>query len=333
MDIEKNRYFQLASAQLFPYHGTAAATVLDSDKQDEDEAVRLARQAFAYVIAGDDERALTCYTEGISRFPEQAFFHACRSILNTKLSDQEGAFYDYQVAKSIDFNYHIFLEWHENKPEVSTIDPAVGYNDLQSLLESALDATQQFDYEHALTLYAQAVSAFPDSADVLVYQGALHMRLLRYDLAYENFKAALLLAPDHFQAYVSLGKFYQAIHDYAAAQKAFDAAATISPENSVIYEERGNFLIERKAYTAALSDLDKLVELLPDDFYVYAIRADLLDKMDAWMRALADYSKAIQLNPYYSDLYTYRAEIKEKLGDLEGAAADRRLYEEIEAED
>lgn len=328
MRIENNRYFLLASAQLFPFCEIEVAR-----SQHDDEALILAQKAFDSAQIGDLQAALAAYTEGISRFPEQAFFHACRSILNNQLHDQEGGFYDYQVAKGIDFNYHIYLEWRENKPDFSEIDPAVGFSDLQSILEAALEATQQFDYEHALFLYSQAITAFSDSADVLVYRGALQMRLLRYDLAYTDFQTALSLEPAHFQANLSLAKLYQAIHEFQAAHETFDKAASIAPDNSIIYEERGNFLIEQKAYPDALADLHKLVALLPEDFYVYAIRADLLGIMEDWGNALADYSKAIELNPYYSDLYSYRAEVKEKLGDLEGAATDRRKYEEIEAEE
>jgi len=328
MQLDNNRYFMLASAQLFPF--STASTDYEGTN---DEALKLARSAFELVVQGKLQEAIAMYTQGIEAYPEQAFFHACRSLLNEQLEDQEGAFYDYQVAKSIDFNYHIYLEWRENRPDSAEVDPAIGFSDLQSILEAALEATQQFDYEHALTLYAQALTSFGGSADLFVYRGALQMRLLRYDLAVTDFESALLMDPAHVQAQLSLAKFYQAIHEQEAAREAFDKAVRLSPESSVIYEERGNFLQEHGAHTEALADYDMLVSLLPDDFYVYAIRADLLGKMEKWDAALSDYSKAIQLNPYYSDLYTYRAEVKEKLGDNDGAAADRRKYEEIEAEE
>lgn len=328
MGIKNNRYFLLASAQLFPLNEVNVI-----DQPSDDEALLLAKKAFKSFREGDFQAALSLYTAGITRFPEQAFFHAARSILNAQLHDPEGAFYDYQVAKGIDFNYHIFLEWYVNKPDMPVAEPAVGFSDLQSLLETALDATQQFDYEHALKLYTQAVSAFSESADVLVYRGALHMRLLRYDLALSDFQTAIVLEPAHFQAHLSLAKLYQAIHAFDLALDAFDKAALLSPDSSVIYEERGNFHIEQHAYTEALADLNRLVMLLPDDFYVYAIRGDLHGRMEAWESALLDYSKAIQLNPYYSDLYSYRAEVKEKMGDLDGAAADRHLFEQIEADE
>lgn len=328
MQLNNNRYFVLASAQLFPFSTAAAAYNVSGD-----EALMLARSAFELVAEGKLAEAIVVYTQGIEAYPEQAFFHACRSLLNEKLEDQEGAFYDYQVAKSIDFNYHIYLEWRENKPETATADPAIGFTDLQSLLGAALESTQRFDYKHALDLYGQALVAFEESADLFVYRGALQMRLLRYDLAVADFEAALHMDPTHVQAQLSLAKFYKAIYEQEAALEAFNKAVLLAPENSVIYEERGNFLQNQKAYTEALADYDTLVSLLPDDFYVYAIRADLLGKMERWDAALLDYSKAIQLNPYYSDLYTYRAEVKEKLGDPDGAAADRRKYEEIEAED
>ncbi|GHE34727.1 tetratricopeptide repeat protein [Sphingobacterium griseoflavum] len=328
MQLNNNRYFALASAQLLPF-----SSFLSPVHHIADEAVLFAKQALEKVESKAWKDALSMYTQGIETYPEQAFFHACRSLLNAHLGDQEGAFYDYQVAKSIDFNYHIYLEWFENKPDTATIDPAVGYSDLQALLEAALDATQGFDYEHAVVLYSKALVTFENSAEILVYRGALYMRLLRYDLAIADFESALTLDPTHFPAKLAIAKFYEAVHEEKAARDTFDEAALLSPESSLVYEERGNFFVEQHAYPEALADYNMLVSLLPDDFYVYAIRADLLGKMEKWDEALQDYSRAIQLNPYYSDLYSYRAEAKEKLGDAEGAAADRRLYEQIEAED
>lgn len=326
MSITNNSYFLLASTQLFPLDFLEPVAIAF-----EDGALKAAQQAFLSYQGGDLQAALTQYSEAIERFPDQPFFYACRSLLNMSLGDEEGAFYDYQVAKGLDFNYQAFLEWVENRPITET---TVGqYADLKSILKDALEFTQQFDYAYTLKLYTYAHEQYPEDVDVVVYRGALHIRLLRYDRALSDLNQAVTMDPDHFQAYLFRAKLFKAIHAYDKAQADFNRAVDLQPEASMVYEERGGFLMDLKSYEQALLDFNKLVTLLPEDFYVYALRADLFEKMENWDKALADYSQAIQLNPYYSDLYAYRADMKERLGDTVGAAEDRRMFEELEQED
>lgn len=326
MPLTNNRYFLLASTQLFPL-----PFMEPNHLEAGDEALILAKQAYLSYRDGQLQIALEQYAEAIQRFPDQPFFYACRSILNTTLGDDEGAFYDYQVAKGLDANYHAFLEWVENRPTDET--PMGEYTEFKEILTDALESAQQFDSEHTLKLYTYAHSAFPDEVDLLVYRGAMLIRLLRYDKALADLNQAIALVSDHFQAYLFRAKLFQVIQEPEKAKADFDKAHNIAPEAGVIYEERGSFLADLKSYDAALADFNKLVTLLPEDFYVYALRADLFEKMENWEGALYDYSKAISLNPYYSDLYAYRADMKERLGDATGAAKDREMFEELENDD
>lgn len=326
MSLLENTYFLLPSAQLFP------VDFLEPEKvKTDDPVLTLAQHAFSIYKTGQLAQAMEQYNSGIQQFPDQPFFYACRSILNEAMGDEEGAFYDYQVAKGLDFNYQAFLEWVENKPtDERNLEK---YSGLRPLLADALESTQHFDYEHTLKLYAYANEEYPNEVDVLVYRGALYIRLLRYDKALADLNQALAMDAGHFQAYLLRAKLFKAVRENERAQIDFDKAAELQPKAAVVYEERGNFLAEQKLYDEALRDFDKLVVLLPEDFYVYALRADLFEKMTKWGSALQDYSKAIELNPYYSDLYAYRAEMKDRLGDTLGAAHDRRRFEELEQEE
>jgi len=321
-----NAYLAVASSQFFP---SLAADV--SSLQTDIPVLKVAAEALDAYLKETPEYALTVYSKAIEQFPDHAFFYACRSIINEKLDDEEGAFYDYQAAKGLDFNYYTFLEWLENRPFEQESIPAV--NSQKELLDHALRAVQEFDYNYALACYTEALTRFGTDADVLVYRGRLYMRLVQYDLALADFQEALALQETHFHALLSRAKLYLAIREQDLALVDFAAAIAQEPENSLGYEERGNFLMEKGVYEKAILDFNSLVTLLPEDFYVFALRADLFEKMENWQYALADYDKAIEFNPYYSDLYAYRAEIKEKLGDVEGAIADRLKYEEIEADE
>ncbi|MFD1770035.1 tetratricopeptide repeat protein [Sphingobacterium suaedae] len=329
MSLQNNRYFVLADSQLFPIVDVDnLPTLRDTTNHD---VLEMAKRAYIAWKEGKDTEAIQLYSSAISSFPEQPFFYACRSILNQRVQDDEGAFYDYQVAKQLDFNYHVFLEWQENRPEETR--PIHPYDSLQLLLHDALDATQSFDYRHAINLYSHGIDRFSGTADIYVYRGALYLRVLRYRAALDDFNDAIQLDPFHAPAFLSRGKLFEAIREEERAMSDFNEAVELNPDNSAVYEERGNFLINQKKFDAAVDDYSKLIKLLPDDFYVYALRADLYEKMENWLAALEDYSQAIERNPYYSDLYIYRAEMREKLGDSVGAAEDRRMFQEMETED
>ncbi|NGM63704.1 tetratricopeptide repeat protein [Sphingobacterium sp. SGR-19] len=326
MSLKNNRNFLLASAQLFPL------TFLEPVEIAADEpALTRAREAFTSYRNGQPKIALEQYAAAIQQFSDQPFFYACRSILNMALGDEEGAFYDYQVAKNLDFNYQAFLEWVENRPKEET--RLWRDIELKEILSDALETTQQFDYEHALKLYAYAHEKYPEDVDVLVYRGALHLRLLRYDKALSDLNQAIAMNSEHFQAYLFRAKLFKAIQEHGKARVDFDRSVEVQPDASVTYEERGGFLADLKLYEEALLDFNKLVSLIPEDFYVYALRGDLFEKLENWEAALQDYSTAITLNPYYSDLYAYRADMRDRLGDTIGAAEDRRMFEELEKED
>lgn len=324
MVLQHNIYFELASAQLFPTLASTTTSVTGSD------ALGLASDALTQYLSGELHAAVDTYSAAISKYPDQAFFYACRSIVNEELGDGEGGFYDYQAAKGLDFNYHTFIEWLENKPVSSSRSK---YTTLKEASSEALEAVQRFDYASALALYTAAIKQSPEEVDLLVYRGSLYLRLVHYNLALEDFNKALAMDSVHYQAYLSRAKLYLAIRERDAALADFAQAIALEPENSLGYEERGNFLIEQGFYTEALRDFSKLVNLLPEDFYVFALRADLFEKMEDWSSALYDYDKAITFNPYYADLYAYRADIKEKLGDTDGALADRLAFERIEADE
>jgi len=326
MSLTNNRRFLLASAQLFP-----VMDIEPVESEVSDEALTQAKKAFFHFKQGEIKEALELYTDAIQRFPDQPFFYASRSILNMVSGDEEGAFYDYQVAKGLDLNYQAFLEWLENRPDEER--EFRKYTSLMAIHEAALEAVQQFDYKQAQRLYTDAHERYPEDAVSLVFRAASHIRLLQYDKALLDLNKAIDRDTDYFDAYLVRAKLYKAVQALEEARADFDRSIALGPKAAIAFEERGDFFVEMKDYDAALQDFNELVALLPEDFYVYTLRADLLEKIENWEGALQDYSMAISLNPYYSDLYAYRAEMKERLGDTTGAAEDRRMFEELEQEE
>nr|WP_288813445.1 hypothetical protein [uncultured Sphingobacterium sp.] len=315
-----------------------------------EEAIDLANSVLAYSYLGlyyfkiqAYDQAIAFYTRAIELFKEEPYFYASRCLVYRIIGEDEGAFYDYQIAKRLDFNYHSVLEWQENQAEVS-------YFEAENLVIQELESTQKnlstdelnslgleyvhcYDYLKAIELYTMAISKnTTDDSNLFVFRGSLYLKLTCFELALNDFNRAIELDGNQTAAYVFRAKVFESYRYSEKALQDYAKAEENDHNSSIVYEERASLFERLGCLPEALSDFDRLVELNPEDFYVYSLRADLKEKLEDMHGALVDYSMAIELNPYYSDLYSYRAAIKEKLGDFAGAKLDLDKFNELEDE-
>lgn len=315
-----------------------------------EEAIALSKSVLAYSYLGlyyfkikAYDEAIAVYSTAIEYFKEEPYFYASRCLVYRIIGEDEGAFYDYQIAKRLDFNYHSVLEWQENQAEVS-------YFEAENLVIQELESTQKdlsmdelnslgleyvhcYDYLKAIELYTLAINKnTADNSNLFVFRGSLYLKLTCFELALNDFNRAIELDDHQTAAYVFRAKVFESYRYSEKALQDYAKAEENDNNSSIVYEERASLFERLGCLPEALSDFDRLVELNPEDFYVYSLRADLKERLEDMHGALADYSMAIELNPYYSDLYSYRAAIKEKLGDMVGAKFDLDKFNELEDE-
>lgn len=300
--------------------------------------------ALHYFIQDESEKAVQIYTDAILSFPKEPYFYACRCILNRDLDDDEGAFYDYQVAKRLDFNYHSLLEWHEHLPylaalkaeqsEIQELERSrnIAPDDTEVLAKLALEYVHIYDYQQAIALYTRGIAVASEPAEWYVYRAAMYSKLTLYILALADCDQALALDRDCVSAYILRAKLQECLCEHNEALADYEKAESINPDQSTIYEERASLFERLGKLENAIVDYSKLISLMKDDFYPYVLRADVLERLGKQEEALLDYDRAIDLNPYYSDLYQYRAAIRESLGDKMGAEADLQKFEELDEE-
>ncbi|MDM1292803.1 hypothetical protein HX021_00650 [Sphingobacterium sp. N143] len=287
--------------------------------------------------------AIEVYTKAIASYKDEPFFYASRCLIYRLIGEDEGAFYDYQIAKGLDFNYHSVLEWQENQAELAYFEAEnLVIQELESkqselsseeLNSLGLEYVHCYDYLKAIELYTKAIEKSPQpESNLFVFRGSLYLKLTCFERALADFGQAIEQDKNQAAAYIFRAKVFEsyrypekALADYAQAER-------LNSDLSIVYEERASLLERLDRLPAALEDFNRLVELNPEDFYVYSLRADLKEKLADLEGALGDYSMAIQLNPYYSDLYSYRAAVKEKLGDPLGAKIDLDKFNELEDE-
>lgn len=328
-----NLYFSLASAQLFPFQKQ------DNEVISDEVAIALAHHANTLVAKQQFVEAIKVYGEAIHQFPEQPFFYASRSMLYRVLGDEESAFYDYQIAKRIDFNYHTYLEWCENSGAMEEANELVEITEqlkqdqssAQLYINRALLQVQHFNYLEAIEDYTNAYALDPN-ADILVSRAAVYLRLLKYDKALTDLDEAIAQQSSHLAAYLMRAKLFTAVRAYEWAKADYDQAILLNSTDESIFEQRAQFFEQLEDWESAIADYSVVIRQHPEDFFGYVMRADLYEKVAKFDLAIADYDKAISLNPYYSDLYQYRGDLKERIGDQSGAEADFAKFEELEEE-
>lgn len=314
-----------------------------------EEAIALTNSALAYsylalyyfkIKAYGD--AVAIYSRAIEQYKDEPYFYASRCLVYRLMGEDEGAFYDYQIAKRLDFNYHSVLEWQENQDDMCYFEAEnLVIQELESKLKTlnteelnslGLEYVHCYDYVKAIELYSAAIdNAQHVDSNHYVFRGSIYLKLTCFELALRDFDQAIELDKDQSAAYIFRAKVFESYHAWEKALQDY-AKAEENDKSSIVYEERASLFERLGCLQEALSDFDRLVELNPEDFYVYSLRADLKEKLEDMHGALLDYSKAIALNPYYSDLYSYRAAVKEKLGDSLGAKLDLEKFNELEDE-
>ncbi|MGB3064058.1 hypothetical protein [Sphingobacterium thalpophilum] len=289
------------------------------------------------------QQAAEVYSRAIEKYQDEAHFYASRCLIYRLMGEEEGAFYDYQIAKRLDFNYHSVLEWQENQSDIAYLEAdnlviqelepkqqQLSGDELNSL---GLEYVHCYDYVKAIELYSMAIERNGGAgSNLFIFRGSLYLKLTCFELALRDFNQALILDAQQTAAYIFRAKVFESYRYTQKALADYAKAEELDAQSSIVFEERASLFERLGSLHEALSDFDRLVELNPTDFYVYSLRADLKEKLADMQGALLDYSRAIELNPYYSDLYAYRAAIKEKLGDSEGAKQDLEKFEELEDE-
>ena len=328
-----NLYYILPSTQLFPFSENIEQNIQDLD------ALKFAKSGYEAFSKEKFEEALGIYNEAINIYNTYPFFYACRSLIHKCMDDDEAAFYDYQIAKRYDFNYHTFLEWIENKGSMEEAAELLEINDsilkdeqnAQLYINRALLQVQHFNYTEAINDYERAYS-LSLNPEILISLAAIQLRVLRYSEALKNLNKAIEGNDSLVSAYVYRAKLHAAIKCQEEALADFNKAFDLSNADTTVLEERASFFESIENWEAAISDYSNIIRQSPEDFYPYVLRADLYEKRNDLQLALADYNQAIILNPYYSDLYQYRGDIKQQLGDDVGAEADFKKFEELEEE-
>jgi tetratricopeptide (TPR) repeat protein/tRNA A-37 threonylcarbamoyl transferase component Bud32 len=153
-------------------------------------------------------------------------------------------------------------------------------------------------------------------------RGTIHLNLKEYDLAIEDFNAALARNEQYPEPYANRGLAYVAQGKEDAALEDFARALALNPDYTQVYSERIAIFMKRKQYAEAAEDYTRLIALSADKAPLYAKRADVYRQMKRTEDAIKDYDQLVALNPKNLQARVARAELCLSSGDYLKARED-----------
>jgi tetratricopeptide (TPR) repeat protein len=165
----------------------------------------------------------------------------------------------------------------------------------EKLITVALQHRAEGRYPEALDVMDQAISKFPENAQLYSIRGSLHLEQNRLS---------------------------EALQDLEAAAKLDSNDATILVNRAQAYKGFGR-------NQDALQDLNRAVEINPDFLAARFNRGALFHSKGEFDKALVDFSHCIAVDPHLAAPYFNRASTYEALGQNENAIADFKRFIEL----
>jgi tetratricopeptide (TPR) repeat protein/tRNA A-37 threonylcarbamoyl transferase component Bud32 len=171
------------------------------------------------------------------------------------------------------------------------------------------------DLHDDLVRFTACIRLRPDLPWPYNNRGTIHLNLKEYDLAVEDFSAALARNDHYAEAYANRGLALVKLDRKDAALEDFDKAIALNPAYAPAYTERAEIARERKQYAAAAEDYTQLLALGGDKAPLYAKRADAYRQLKRYDEAIADYDQLLALKPKDLNARVARGELYHARGD------------------
>ncbi len=203
---------------------------------------------------------------------------------------------------------------------------ALGLIDGQILSERAEAYFALKDSAHAMADLDQAIALAPNSINLIMERGHVHLIAHQYDAAIADFALVRQRAGDDYPqrdfAYVAGALAFEGKGDRAGAIALLSQGVAAHPGSSLLLEQRAETYMRGGDFDRAIADLTVIIA--KDDFapdaYIQRARA-YTGKHDV-PAALADIDAALKLNPNEGMAYVLRGQIDEHQGDVAAAIAD-----------
>jgi serine/threonine-protein kinase len=169
----------------------------------------------------------------------------------------------------------------------------------------------------------------PSPFQQAMQRGQQQVKAHDYANALRSFGDALALKPKSAPAHYSRGTVFEHFEQYDAAMRDFQDAIRLEPALIAAHTQLGACLSQLRRDNEALVEYQRALELNPNAVLALFGRGNIYYRRKQYAMALADYNKVLQLNPRFAPGYQNRAAARQAIGDLPGAAEDRRVEQSL----
>jgi len=159
---------------------------------------------------------------------------------------------------------YVLNEWKDMSYALDALNVAEkldSKNTMLHLLRGNAVLIQDNDGSAALTHYEKAVALEPQSPKPHVYIGALYERGRSYDLAYQEYMAAVALDSTYAPSYRQLGELYYQYNDYKKAKDYYAKYLQLSGNSFSARVKYAKFLFLAKEYEAAIDEINAIMAI------------------------------------------------------------------------
>lgn len=289
--------------------------------------------SFAYLLKGENEKALDLYGDYVRRFPaQQGSMEPLRHLMEETAAGRvpREAFLEY--LKAVYAGYHPqsreehferaaalapgYPHWDRLKPQARARGSRLETPEEQKDFLFVRSLIANGNLEEARRRLSKLKKMYPDNPLVYQYLGVVQMKLGKPGRAEKSFRKGIELAPDAVSLSFDLaGAYFQ----QRKLDKAKETALGITRKDPAFPGVNlflARILVEEKKYDEALSWAVKESELHPENPGSYANLGELYaNYFNDYEKAAEAYGKSLELNPDDLEIRKWKADAHVRLGD------------------
>lgn len=152
------------------------------------------------------------------------------------------------------------------------------------------------EYEHAIEMFTKALRlSLGDLAETHLYRGICYAYLNAFDKAMADFNHALRKNAYLADAYNERGNLYRMDEQYDLAINDYTAAVTIDPDHYAAYYNRALSFEKQKMLLEAEADLTEAIQRDSGIATCYEARGRVRNKLKQYDGAIADYERFLRM--------------------------------------
>ncbi|MDR2040104.1 MAG: tetratricopeptide repeat protein [Bacteroidales bacterium] len=186
--------------------------------------------------------------------------------------------------------------------------------DVDAIMQTADSLANQ--PEKALEILNQAVTAHPDSEEILKVRAEAYESLRQFDKAVDDYKKLTVLSPDEENLWYLLGRNLYKNKQYPAALQSLNHAIKLNPQYLPAYHVRIETLLEMNQPEAALRVSDSTL-MIGETAMNYFLQGEVNKRLNARQKAGWAYERATRIDKGMIEAYIALADLNAGMNKAE----------------